>query len=99
MKQVNKIFLIISGLAAIGLLVSIIMQQPLIYKPFAVATAVSLAIGLGAVPSLKGYQYTAWIIAAVVAGMMFPTAFTKWGSFDLRNKWTNALSYIYGPHK
>ena len=87
MKQVNKIFLIISGLAAIGLLVSIIMQQPLIYKPFAVATAVSLAIGLGAVPSLKGYQYTAWIIAAVVAGMMFPTAFTKWGSFDLRNKW------------
>jgi BASS family bile acid:Na+ symporter len=22
-----------------------------------------------------------------VAGMMFPTAFTKWGSFDLRNKW------------
>jgi bile acid:Na+ symporter, BASS family len=87
MNKLNKIFLIISGLAAIALLIGIIMQQPVIYKSFAVATAVSLAIGLGAVQSLKGYQYTAWIIAAVVAGMMFPMAFTSWGSFDLRNKW------------
>jgi bile acid:Na+ symporter, BASS family len=87
MKKFNKIFLIISGLAAIVLLVGIFMQQQVIYKPFAVVAAISLAIGLGAVPALKGYQYTAWIIAAVVAGMMFPTAFTTWGSFDLRNKW------------
>ncbi len=62
------------------------MQEAIIYKSFALVTAVLLAIGLGSVPTLKGYQYTAWIIAAVVAGMMFPAAFTKWGSFDLRNK-------------
>jgi BASS family bile acid:Na+ symporter len=37
--------------------------------------------------SLKGFRYTAWIIGAVVAGMLFPQAFTHWGSFDLRNKW------------
>lgn len=75
------------AIAAAILLVGIIMQQPGIYKPFAVIAAIGLAIGLGAVPSLKGYQYTAWIIVAVVAGMMFPAAFTRWGSFDLRNKW------------
>ena len=38
-------------------------------------------------PALKGYQYTAWIITAVVAGMIYPAAFLKWGDFDLRNKW------------
>jgi BASS family bile acid:Na+ symporter len=87
MNKINKIFLITSGIAAIALLIGIIIQQPNIYKPLALLTAISLAIGLGAVPALKGYQYTAWIIAAVVAGMLFPSAFTQWGSFDLRNKW------------
>jgi len=36
---------------------------------------------------LKGYYYTAWIIIAVAAGLLFPSAFTHWGQFDLRNKW------------
>jgi BASS family bile acid:Na+ symporter len=48
--------------------------------------AISLAIGLGSVPSLKGYQYTAWIISAVVAGMLFPEAFKNWGGVNLRDK-------------
>jgi len=86
MKQLSKIFLFVSGAAAIALLTGIIMQQENIYKPFALVTAISLAVGLGAVPSLKGYQYTAWIITAVVAGMMFPGAFKNWGSINLRDK-------------
>ena len=86
MKQWSKIFLIISGLAAIVLLVGVLLQQPLLYKPFALITAISLAIGLGSVASLKGYQYTAWIISAVVAGMIFPEAFKNWGGVNLRDK-------------
>ena len=86
MKKLNKIFLVISGIAAIGLVIGIILQQPQIYKPLALVTAISLAIGLAAVPSLKGYQYTAWIISAVVAGMLFPEAFKNWGGVNLRDK-------------
>jgi bile acid:Na+ symporter, BASS family len=86
MKQLNKIFLIVSAVAAIVLLTGIILQQPNLYKPFALVTAISLAIGLVAVPSLKGYQYTAWIISAVVAGMIFPDAFKNWGGVNLRDK-------------
>ncbi len=86
MKNVSKIFLIFSGIAAAVLLVGIVLQQAVLYKPFALVTAISLAIGLGAVPSLKGYQYTAWIIAAVVAGMLFPESFTNWGGVNLRDK-------------
>lgn len=86
MNKLSKIFLVISIVAAILLLTGIILQQPSLYKPFSLITAVSFAIGLGAVQSLKGYQYTAWIISAVVAGMMFPEAFMNWGGVNLRDK-------------
>ena len=73
-------------LAAVVLIGGIVMQNEWLYKGAALVTAISLAIGLGAVTSLKGYQYTAWIAAAVVAGMMFPQAFTTWGNVNLRDK-------------
>lgn len=87
MKSFNRVCLLLSGLALLALLVGIILQRDMIYRPAAVATVVLLAIGLGAVPAMKGYRYTAWIIAAVVIGMMYPGQFTKWGDFNLRNKW------------
>ncbi len=87
MKGFSKISLFIGALAVIGLLAGIIVQNEYIYKPSAIALSAGLAIGLGAVEGLKGFRYTAWIIAAVVAGMLYPQAFTHWGSFDLRNKW------------
>lgn len=86
MDKLNKIFLIIGAVAAAALIGGIILQHENIYKPFALITAISAAIALGGIRSLKGYQYTAWIIAAVVAGMMYPAAFSNWGSFNLRDK-------------
>lgn len=87
MKTFRKICLGVSALALALLLAGLVSNQPSVWKPAAVTLSVSLAIGIGAIPSLKGYQYTAWIITAVVAGMIFPSAFLKWGDFDLRNKW------------
>lgn len=86
MNQFGKYFLYLSGLAVLVLLAGILLNEPLLYKPAALIAATSLAIGLGSVPALKGYQYTAWIISAVVAGMLFPQAFTSWGSVNLRDK-------------
>ena len=71
----------------LGLLAGIGLQMPIIWQPTALITAIGLAGTLKYFPSLSGYQYTAWILVAVVAGMIYPTAFTKWGAFDLRNKW------------
>lgn len=87
MNKVYRIALIICGIAALATVAGIIMDQPVVSKPGAIVAAVALAIGLGAIPSMKGYRYTAWIIVAVVAGMLYPAAFTNWGSVDLRNKW------------
>lgn len=58
-----------------------------IWQPVAVAAAVALAIGLRFSPKLRGYQFTAWIIAAVTAAMIFPGAFKQWGGINLRDKW------------
>ena len=52
-----------------------------------VVLVVALAIGLRFVPKLRGYQFTAWIIAAVTAAMIYPAAFLKWGNLHLNNKW------------
>ncbi|WP_316767323.1 bile acid:sodium symporter family protein [Pedobacter frigiditerrae] len=87
MFQFRKLCLLISVVAAIALIIGIFTGNLHIWQPAAVILAVSLAIGIGALESLKNYQYTAWIITAVVAGMIYPSAFLKWGSFDLRNKW------------
>lgn len=87
MKNINRFALIIGVIAVIILLAGIIMNNDAVYKPAAMIAATGLAIGLGAIPALKGYRYTAWIMAAVVAGMLYPSAFTHWGAVDLRNKW------------
>ena len=58
-----------------------------LWQPAVVVLSLAIAIGLRFVPKLRGYQFTAWIVAAVTAGMIYPSAFLKWGDFDLRNKW------------
>lgn len=87
MKQINRLFLFLLPVAVLALIITVLSGNADLAKAFGVLSAISLAVGLGAVPALKGYRYTAWIIVAVVAGMCFPAAFTRWGSFDLRNKW------------
>ena len=86
MKKFSRICLALSVAAAIVIMTGIIAQQPMIWQPASVIAAVSLAVGLGSVESMKGYRYTAWIIAAVVAGMTYPQAFLHWGNVNLRDK-------------
>lgn len=83
----QKICLGLSGVAFLILAGGLILANPALWSPAAVGLSVFIAIGIGGLSSLKNYQYTAWIIVAVVAGMIYPQAFLKWGHFDLRNKW------------
>lgn len=62
-------------------------MTPTFWQPAAVILTVAFAIGLRLVSKLRGYQFTAWIIAAVTAAMIYPAAFLKWGSLDLNNPW------------
>src|SRR5262245_40631340 len=90
-ESFRKICLGIAGVAVVTLIAGIATKSPAVWRPAAVAMTASLAIGLGAFPITKSYQFTAWIAAAVTAGLVYPAAFLKWGSFDLRNKWVILL--------
>lgn len=87
MKQVEKYTLWLGLVAAFILFVSILIDWNGLIAPLAVVIAITLSIGIRSVASLKSYQYTAWILVAIVCGMFYPSAFLKWGDFDLRNKW------------
>jgi len=58
-----------------------------VLQPLAVLGVLALAIGLRFIPKLRGYQFTAWIIAAVVCPMIYPAHFLQLGPIDLQNKW------------
>ncbi len=83
----KKFSLIGSGIALLACLIGLAMSRPDLWQPALLMSAVALALGIGSIRSLKGYNFTVWIIAAVAAGLLYPAAFSKWGPLDLRNKW------------
>lgn len=87
MRNFRKLCLGISALSLVFLVFGLITTNPAIWQAAAVTLSVTASVGIGIIPLLANYQYTAWIITAVVAGMIYPSAFLNWGSFDLRNKW------------
>lgn len=75
-----------AALSSLIMVMGILMGETLIWKPLAVATPAAVAFGLGFLPALSGYRYTALIITAVVAGLVYPEHFRSLGGLDLRNK-------------
>lgn len=74
------IFFIVAGLGWL-------QQIDIIWKLGLIFGFSSIAIGVGHLKVLSGYQYTFWIITAVCAGLLYPEFFLHVGSFDMRNKW------------
>ncbi|MCK5748568.1 MAG: bile acid:sodium symporter family protein, partial [Oricola sp.] len=86
MLLLRKASLAGAGLAAAVLIAALAgVVDSGLAAPGAVAAAIFAAFGLGAVPALKGYQYTAWIIVAIVAGMLYPQRVLHVGDVDLSN--------------
>ena len=99
MMVVRKLCLGLAALALLTLLGGLATGSPSFWQPAAVFTAAGLALGLGAAPALNSYQYTAWILAAVVAAMIYPSAFLSWGGFDLRHKWLMLAVVLTWAHR
>lgn len=49
--------------------------------------AIFLSFGVGALPRLAGFQYTLWILTAVVAGLSYPEVCLGGSLVDMRNSW------------
>jgi BASS family bile acid:Na+ symporter len=87
MPLLRRLALAIAPIALLLLFVGIGLHRADLWQPAAVTLGISISIGIGAIPALRGYQFTVWIITTVVAGMTYPTELLHWGDFDLRNKW------------
>jgi BASS family bile acid:Na+ symporter len=87
MKKIFQFNLLLSALSAIVFLKTILSSELIIAKLAAILMVVFFTIGMGALDALKRYRYTACIIVAVMAGMLYPQLFLKIGNIDLRNKW------------
>jgi BASS family bile acid:Na+ symporter len=74
-------------LGALFLLGGLAAGKPLLWQPAAVVVGIGLAIGIGAVPALRGYQFTVWVATAVAAAMIYPALFLPLGGFNGRTKW------------
>src|SRR5262245_2203695 len=75
------------GIAAlIALAVGLAYTNPHVWHSAAVVAGITLAIGIGSVAALRPYQFTAWIVAGVVAAMIYPSCFLQVGPLNLRNK-------------
>ncbi|PAC28892.1 bile acid:sodium symporter [Flectobacillus sp. BAB-3569] len=86
MKVVFKTCLILSFLLLIACVLLWYSGTNEMLPPLAIAGIVCFALGIKEVESLKNYQYTAWIMTAVLSGMLYPEAFKSWGGVNLRDK-------------
>ncbi|RNL94535.1 bile acid:sodium symporter family protein [Sinomicrobium pectinilyticum] len=84
--KLQRISLYISFLAVVCMGGMFLAKNDL-WQLFMVAAACFFSVGIGAVSYLKGYQYTAWIITAVIAALCYPSNFLHWGDLDLRHPW------------
>jgi bile acid:Na+ symporter, BASS family len=57
------------------------------WQPLLVVVLVALAISLRFSKTLRGYQFTAWIIAVAAIAMIYPAQILHVNGFDMRNKW------------
>ncbi|MEQ8240862.1 MAG: bile acid:sodium symporter family protein [Cyclobacteriaceae bacterium] len=86
-KTVQKYILWLSLPLAVGLIGSLLFGMDEWSKPLGVFTAIFFTIGLGFLTSLRSYQYTFWILTAIVCALIYPNTFLSVGGFDLRSKW------------
>jgi BASS family bile acid:Na+ symporter len=86
-STIHRFCLYLSGICFLGLIGCWLGKYLPGYGPLAVSGIILFAVGIASVPVLRGYQFTAWIIAAVVCAMIYPQRFLHIGTLDLRNSW------------
>ncbi|MDV3130196.1 bile acid:sodium symporter family protein [Mycobacterium sp. 21AC1] len=86
MHTVRKSCLAIAALATVVMVIGLLVSVPGVWQPAVLVAVFGAAIGIGAIESVKSYQYTAWILACVIAALMFPQAFHSWGGVELTGK-------------
>ena len=88
----RPVCLAIAGICLLGLIASEVLGSVPYSKAFGASLCVALALGIGAVAALRGFQFTCWIVAAFVIAMIYPDPFQcivvpRFGQVDMRHPW------------
>jgi BASS family bile acid:Na+ symporter len=86
MQSFRQTCLAFAGVASLIFVAGLAAGNESLWQSAAVATCVALAIGMGAFAECRTYQFTIWIVAAVVAALIYPSRFLTLGHIDLRDK-------------
>jgi bile acid:Na+ symporter, BASS family len=87
---IRKFCLAVAVAAFLDALVGWQLGEDSLWRPATAVAAIATAVGLGAIRPLKGYQFTAWIVAAVTVAMVFPELLTPLNPDNRdvpQNKW------------
>ena len=84
---ISRLALWLSALALPVAVAGLLAGNAALPKVALLAGAVLLAVGLRSVPSLRSLAFTAWILAAVAAGMLYPAAVLQPGGVNMKNPW------------
>ena len=92
MTSFRKICLALCGLALANSLAGLAMGNAALAGAAGAVAAAALPVGIGAIPALRGFQFTAWIVFAVVVPLIYPQAFlsprlTESLTIDFKNRW------------
>ncbi len=92
MTRIRKACLGIFGLALVVALTGLALGQDGLARAAGAVAVTTLPVGLGAIPALRGYRFTAWIVFAVVCPLLYPEAFlspqiTESLAINFKNPW------------
>jgi BASS family bile acid:Na+ symporter len=92
MRLVRKIALALAPLALILCAAGLGLQRPELWRPAALVFSAAAAVAAGAFAATRGYQFTLWVLMAVVAAMLFPHEVIHWGPVDLTHPWIKLVA-------
>jgi bile acid:Na+ symporter, BASS family len=92
MLRLRQASLALLAPALLVLTAGLVLGRPAWWQPALALATVAFAFGLGALPRLRGFQFTAWIVAAVAVPLLYPQAIlqpkiVEGFSVNLRHPW------------
>ncbi|GAA0232634.1 bile acid:sodium symporter family protein [Cryptosporangium japonicum] len=85
-SHLRRAALAVAVTSAVVCLTGLVTGRVDVWPAALVVTGFGVAAGLGALPRAAGYQYPAWLTAGVIAALVYPGAFDRWGGVRLADR-------------
>jgi bile acid:Na+ symporter, BASS family len=87
MYPLGKFIFYSAAILILTIVLSGMLLDKRVWQLALVIGTIAFAISLRFSKNFRGYQFTAWILAIVALGMIYPAQILHVGGFDMRNKW------------